>query len=68
MSTLMLWIRLRDDKCLADVRMDSGRDQDMEPNLSAFTGVLGKIFEPWVTTYAVVNLREELGTLSSDGP
>ena len=43
MSTLMLWIRLRDDKYLADVRMDSGRDQDVEPNLSAFTAVLGKI-------------------------
>ena len=50
MSILMLWIRLRDDKCLADVRMDSGRDQDMEPNLSAFTAVLGKVSEPWVTT------------------
>ena len=43
------------------IHADSGHDRDMEQNLSAFTAVLGHTFEPWMTTYSVLCLREDLG-------
>ena len=49
-----------------DVHIDSGRARDLEPNLSAFTAGLGNTFELRVTTYSVVSLREELGSLFPD--
>lgn len=56
MNTLILCMSLQDEKDLAGVHMDSGHDRDLKRNLSAFTAELGKIFEPWVTTYSVVSL------------
>ena len=51
MSIWMLCILPQGENNLADFRVGIGLDHDMEPNLSAFTAVLGKSFGPWVTTF-----------------